>query len=112
MVRVLEFLGLPVDFTRLVSSLYSRATTEFVTPHGLTSPVDIGRGTLQLDPLSHLLFDLVVEPLIRWLKASGKGYAIASCGLNLASKWYADDGTLITNSVEDMIALLDIIQQF
>ncbi len=110
MVRVLEFLGLPADFTRLVSNLYSGATTEFVTPYGLTSPVGIGRGTLQEDPLSPLLFDPMVEPLIRWLKASGKGYDIVSCGLNLASKWYADDGTLITNSVEDMIALLDIIQ--
>ncbi len=54
----------------------------------------------------------MIEPLIRWLTASGKGYNIASCGLNLASKWYADDGTLLTNSVEDMISLLDIIQQF
>ena len=34
LVRVLEFLGLPDDFTRLVSNLYSKATTEFVTPHG------------------------------------------------------------------------------
>ena len=112
MARVLEFLGLPADFTRLVSKLYSGAATAFVTPHGLTSSVDVGRGTLQGDPLSPLLFDLMVEPLIRWLKASGKGYDIASCGLTLTSKWYADDGTLITNSVEDMIALLDIIQQF
>ena len=72
----------------------------------------IKRGTLQGDPLSTLLFDLMVEPLIRWLKASGKGYDIASCGLNLASKWYADDDTLITNSVEDMTSLLEIIQQF
>jgi hypothetical protein len=54
----------------------------------------------------------MVEPLIRWLTASGKGYDIASCGLKLASKWYADDGTLLTNSVEDMISLLDISQQF
>ncbi len=54
----------------------------------------------------------MVEPLIRWLTASGKGYDIASCGLKLASKWYADDGTLLTNSVEDMISLLDMIQQF
>ena len=69
-------------------------------------------GTLQGDPLSPLLFDLLVEPLIRWLTASGKGYDIASCGLKPASKWYADDGTLLTNSVEDMISLLDIIQQF
>jgi len=62
-------------------------------------------------PISSL-FDLMVEPLIRWLTASGKGYDIASCGLKLASKWYAYDGTLLTNSVEDMISLLDIIQQF
>jgi hypothetical protein len=54
----------------------------------------------------------MVEPLIRWLTASGKGYEIASCDLKLASKYYADDGTLITNSVDDMISLLDIIQQF
>jgi len=54
----------------------------------------------------------MVEPLIRWLIASGKIYDIASCGLKLATKWYTDDGTLLTNSVEDMISLLDIIQQF
>ena len=54
----------------------------------------------------------MVEPLIRWLTASGKEYDIAACGLKLASKWYADDGTLITNSIEDIISLLDIIQQF
>jgi hypothetical protein len=105
LVRVLESLGLPSDFTRLVSNLYSGATTEFMTPHGRTSPVEIRRGTLQGDPLSPLLFDLMVKPLIRWLTATGKGCDIASCGLKLASKWYADDGTLLTNSVEDMITL-------
>jgi hypothetical protein len=49
---------------------------------------------------------------MRWLTASGNGYDMASCGLNLASKWYADDGTLLINSVKDMISLLDIIQHF
>jgi len=53
----------------------------------------------------------MAEPLITWLTFSGKGYDIASRGLKLASKWYADYGTLITKSVEDMISLLDIIQQ-
>ncbi len=74
--------------------------------------MEIRRGTLQGDPLSPLLFERMVEPLIRWLTATGKGYGIASCGLKLASKWYADDGILLTNSVEDMITLLDVIQQF
>jgi hypothetical protein len=84
-VRVLEFLGLPSDFTRLVSNLYSGATTEFITQYGHISPLGIHRGTLQGDPFSPLIFDLMVEPLIKWLTASGKGYDIASCGLKLAS---------------------------
>ena len=54
----------------------------------------------------------MIEPLIRWLRASHKGYGIASCGLQHASKWYADDGTLFTHSVENMIVLLDLVQQF
>jgi hypothetical protein len=54
----------------------------------------------------------MIEPLIRWLHASKKGYDIASCGLQLANKWYADDGTLVTNSVEDTIVLLYLVDQF
>ncbi len=112
MVRTLEFLGLHRDFTTLVSNLYSGASTQFITSHGHTPPVGIGRGTLQGDPLSPLPFDLMIEPLIRWLNAADKGYNITSCDLKLASKWYAEDGTLITNSVDDMISLLSVVQQF
>ena len=72
----------------------------------------IRRGTLQGDLLSPPLFDLIIKPLIRWLRASNKGYEIVSCGLQRVSKWYADDGTLITNSVEDTIVLLDLVDQF
>jgi hypothetical protein len=47
--------------------------------------VGVRKGTLHGDPLSPLLFDLMIEPLIRWLRASQKGYDITSCGLQLAS---------------------------
>ena len=57
------------------------------------------------------MFDLIIEPLIRWLNASQKGYDIASCGLRLAIKWYADDGTLVANTIEEMVTLLDIVEQ-
>ena len=86
LVQVLDFLGLPQDFTRFISNLYSGASTCFVTPHGLTPPIGIRRGTLQCDRLSPLLFCLLIEPLIRWLNATYTGYDIASCGLKLASK--------------------------
>ena len=35
LVRVLDFLGLPLDFTRLISNLYSGVSTCFVTPTDL-----------------------------------------------------------------------------
>jgi len=61
--------------------------------------------------LSPLLFDLMIEPLVRWLNASQKGYDITSCGLHLANKWYTDDGTLVANTMEDMVVLLDLVDQ-
>jgi hypothetical protein len=54
----------------------------------------------------------MIEPLNRRLRASNKGYGIAFCGLQLASKFYADDGTLVTNSMVDMIDFLDPVDQF
>ncbi len=52
------------------------------------------------------------EPLFRRLKASQKGCKIASCDIQLASKWYAYDGTLVTIEVEDMIVLLGLVDIF
>jgi hypothetical protein len=77
-----------------------------------TPPIGIRCDTLQGDPLSPLLVDLMIEPLIRWLNASHKGYEMTSCGLRLAITWYANDGTLVTNTIEDMVTLLDIVEQF
>ncbi len=59
-----------MDFTNIISNNYNGATLEFVNPHGHTPPIGIRRGTLQEDPLSPLLFDLMIEPPIRWLNAS------------------------------------------
>ena len=81
LVKVLEFPGLPHDFTRFISNLYKEASTKFIRPYGHTPAVGIRRGTLQGDPLSPLRFDLMIEPLIRWLCDSNKGYNIASYGL-------------------------------
>ena len=82
---------------------------EFVILYGHTLSVVIRWDTLQGDPLSPPLFDLMVVPLIRWLTTADKAYDIASSGIKLANRWYDDDGTPVTNSVDDMIFLLDIV---
>ena len=101
--RVLDLLGLPPDFVKVVQNLYKGASTCYITPHGCTDSVEIHRGTLQGDPLSPLLFDLMVE-LIRWLE-DGTSYRFSDSGQTLSSKWYADDATLVTDSLEAMQAL-------
>jgi len=70
LVRVLAFMGLPQEFIRLVSKLYGEASTELITPYGHAPAVYIRRWTLQGDPQSPLLFDVMIESLIRWLRAS------------------------------------------
>jgi hypothetical protein len=71
--RVLRFLGLPEDFIHVVCNLYRGATTSFLTPHGPTPQIPVLCGILQGDPLSPLLFDLMVEPHIRWLASTNRG---------------------------------------
>ena len=89
----------------IVSNLHRDASTAFLTPYGPTIDIAVLRGTIQGDPLSPLLFDLMMEPLIRWLTTSKKkGYQFGSTGLTLASKWYADDATLLANSAPNMIS--------
>ena len=112
LVRTLRFLGIPEDFCLIVANLYQGATTTFTTPYGTTAPIPVLRGTLQGDPLSPLLFDLLMEPLIRWLNAKGQGYTFASTGLELASKWYADDATLISDSIPKMISQLQTVERY
>jgi hypothetical protein len=81
LVRTLTFLGLPEDLINIITNLYNGATTEFITPYGHTPPIGIKRGTLQGDPLSPLLFHVVIEPLVRWINASQKECDMTSCGL-------------------------------
>jgi len=110
--RTLRFLGFTEDFTFIVGNLYKGAHTTFDTHHGKTRQIPVLRGTLQGAPLSPLLFLLMVEPLIRWLKSPQKGYTLTSNKLNLSSKWYADDATLVAHNVTDLNTQLEVVKTF
>ena len=104
--RILAFLGIPEDFILIVSNLYFDAHTKFLTPHGWTRLLQILRGMIQGDSLSPLIFILLVEPLIRWIKSTQKGFTLTSNNLSLTNKWYADDATLVAATILALIAQL------
>lgn len=75
--------------------------------------INILKGVKQGDPLSPVLFNLVLEPLIRYIKASNIGYKFKNEEkLKVGILAYADDVILLSNSEDDMKILLEHLRQY
>ena len=87
LISIMQQLGFPTDSISIISSLYANATIVVRTPVGPTNPIAIRRGTLQGDPLSTLLFNIMLEPLLRWLDhgTAMRGYTIGHEQIRLPS---------------------------
>jgi hypothetical protein len=114
LIQVLTALGFPQDAVRVVSDLYTGATTVVRTPYGDTDPIPIQRGTIQGDSLSPYLFILYMEPLLRWLKVGGRGYQFKAVPdlqdkvkHQMADCTYADDLNILTTSISDLARQAD-----
>ena len=75
--RIMTDLGFPPDSIAVVADLYSGVSTRVVLQRSArlaTGPIPVGRGTIQGDTLSPLVFLLYLEPLLRWLATGSRGY--------------------------------------
>ncbi|KAL1475347.1 hypothetical protein MTO96_037363 [Rhipicephalus appendiculatus] len=70
--------------TALIQDLYSSNRTEIIAAEGLTDPIPIEAGLRQGCPLSSLLFNMVVDPVIRAVQGEDSDHNILA---------YADDLT-------------------
>lgn len=96
---MLTKLGLPGLFNEIVNDLYTNAVSTIKVGQSRSQPIPISAGVKQGDPLSPLLFNLVLEFVIRGVKAvhPDTGYKIADLEpYNLLA--YADDLALIADS--------------
>ena len=94
----------PEPVRNVIRSAYDGVTTRIKTAEGMTGPVDILSGVRQGCPLSPIVFNLALEPVVRALLATGGGYELAGKAYN--NLVYADDAALVANSPERMAALL------
>jgi hypothetical protein len=88
----------------VVQGLYTNASTRVHTPCGATPNINIDRGTLQGDTLSPLLFNIFIEPLLRWLQVGGRGYTygcLKDCDDSAGGKGYADDIAAFAHHARD-----------
>lgn len=93
----------------IIRDIYTNSTMRVRTANGTTAPIRCNKGVKQGCPLSPILFNFVMEPLIRAVDSihSG-GYTIGNH--TIRSLTYADDLCVLTQSTNSMQEALQAVQ--
>lgn len=108
--EVLVRMGVDEHLRGLIRDSYRNCSTIIKTGKTVTPPVRINVGVKQGDPLSPLLFNLALDPLLRALDVEGCGFMIG--GRKVTSFAFADDLVLVSGSWEGMVRNLRILEKF
>ena len=106
MLSMMERHGLSGTLLRVVQDVYSNATISVRTgKDSYTASIPQRRGVKQGCPLSPILFNIVLEGLLRHLTTSQARYLIGTNKVNALA--YADDVCVAASSKEEAQGLLD-----
>jgi hypothetical protein len=107
--KTIRELGFRDCYIDTCEQIYKVSGTSYMTPHGSTPTIPIHIGALQGDTLSTLLFTIFVEPLLRWLFISSRGYkpthqteTPASTYMTYDAHGYADNIGITTGTLENL----------
>ena len=114
---VLRRCGLTGEVIKILQSMYGDATTAIRVNGLLTEPVRLLRGVRQGCPVSMLLFNVVMAPLIKWLNKHLAGVRVPDiirkgAVHRLAASAYVDDAVAILEQPEDITVLDTTLEQF
>lgn len=105
--------GAPEHFVDVVDDLYAGASTVFQTDSGKTGEIPMTRGVKQGDPLSPLLFNIAMDPLLEVIGRQNNGYKFGPEESDrIESLCYADDNALMTESPDEMNKNLALVEKF
>lgn len=105
--RLLETLRehrLDAHFVELIQNIYSDNIADVITAYGNTPTFKVRRGVKQGCPMSPILFNLFIEPLLDWMTRT--------CPSEAMTLAYADDMCLFSTSLERLQQLTTQLQTF
>lgn len=107
--RMLNMFHIPNTLKNIILQYYMKAYTIIKTNRNeYTNKIFIKKGVRQGDPLSPLLFNMCIEPLIRLIKSTKIGYKFkGNKELMVNIMAYADDILITTNSIQEMEILFN-----
>ena len=100
--------GIPPWLINMVEESYTGAASLIAHPEGDVA-ISFERGVKQGDPLSPLLFNLVMDPLLDLLESSS-GYYVN--GVSISALAFADDLILVALDAPEALKLLGTVYQF
>ena len=98
-------MGIPDHLTGLLRNLYAGQEAKVRTKHGTTDWFQIGKGIRQGCILSHCLFNLCAEYIMRNTGLDEAQAGIKTSGRNINNLRYVDDTTLMAESEEELKSL-------
>jgi hypothetical protein len=101
----LQWAGLNEDAISVISRLYAINKTNIRSHDGLTPDIHIQAGVKQGCPLSPIIFNLAMEPIIRAITQLKRGYSLYGSHIDVLA--YADDLMLVSETPEVLQAMLD-----
>ena len=97
--KILKEMGIPDHLTCLLRNLYAGQEATVRTAHGTTDWFQIGKGVRQGSILSPCLFNLYAEYIVRNTGLEEAQAAIKIAGRNINNLRYADNTTLMAESL-------------
>ena len=106
-------MGVCKEWKRLVADLYEGCTTQVhIDKERCTQAIPILRGVKQGDPLSPILFNIAMDPLLTTLDNSGKGYKYGpGPEQDIAALAFADDLAALASSGENLQWMCDQVER-
>ena len=104
--KILKEMGIPDHLICLLRNLYAGEEATVRTGHGTTDGFQIGKGVHRGCILSHCLFNLYSEYIMRNAGLDEAQAGIKVAGRNINNLRYADDTTLMAESEEELKSLL------
>ncbi|NXV09307.1 PO21 protein, partial [Cettia cetti] len=102
--------GVDPHIVHLRGEMYRGLTMYIVAKNGKTDPINICAGVKQGDPMSPLLFNLALDPLLCKLEEEGKGFQHGRFSVTALA--FADDLVLLSDSWDGMSHNIRILETF